>query len=148
MDAEARYAINAGTVAAKVIEGEAIVINVVTGRYHSLEGPAAVAWAYLAAGASADATGVAIAARYDVDAAAAGADVARLGAELAAADLLVPAAAGAPAAVDEDALGAPPPAPAPYTPPALQTFDDMEDLLAFDPPLPAAEFPDEPWSPA
>ncbi len=52
MSAEPRHALNGEVATAKVIDGEAIVINVVTGRYYSLEGPGALAWALLAAGAT------------------------------------------------------------------------------------------------
>ncbi len=63
-----RYAVNSEVAVAKVIDGEAIVINVVTGRYYSLEGPSATAWQLLAGGATAEEAGAALAAAYDVDA--------------------------------------------------------------------------------
>jgi hypothetical protein len=152
MNAERRYALNADAVAAKVIDGEAILINIVTGRYFSLEGAAAVAWVQLSAGGSLDATAAAIAERYAVDPATARADAAALVEQLVDADLVVASSANGDgelaAAAALSALGDAPAVPEPYVPVTLTTFDDMEDLLAFDPPLPAAELPDGPWSPA
>jgi|1186.fasta_scaffold1292175_2 hypothetical protein len=151
MKVEPRYALNTEAVAAKVIEGEAIVINVVTGRYYSFEGPSAVAWTQLSAGATVAATADAIVGRYAVDAPTARGHVAALVEQLLASDLLVLDGAtvgnGTTAAAALDALGEAPAAPLPYAPVALTAFDDMEDLLAFDPPLPAPELPDGPWSP-
>lgn len=149
MDPEPRYIANSGAVAAKIIEGEAIVINVTTGRYYSFEAASAVAWVHLASGAPLDDAAAAIAARYDVAADMARADLQRLAGELVAAELVVAAPAGAAPAAGEDleALEAVPATPAPYPGLELLTFDDMEDLLAFDPPLPAAEVPDGRWSP-
>ena len=133
----ASYALNAEVAVAKVIDGEAIVINVVTGRYYSLEGTSAVAWETLAAGATAAEAGAALAAAYEVDAATAAEDAGRVAEELRAEDLLV--------LVDDPPQRLPrasTPAPesrAPYEAPRMVTFSDMEELLAFDPPLPPTD---------
>jgi hypothetical protein len=132
-----RFRINDELTAAKVFDDEAIVINVVTGRYYDLERSAALVWTMLTGGASADEVTTAICERFDVDAATARPDVHALVDELLAEELIVPA---------PDA--SPPPTPpradsgrAPYSTPALATYTDMEDLLTVDPPLPAAYTP-------
>src|SRR5690349_10133742 len=117
----------------KVIEGEAVLINVVTGRYYSLCDASCLAWVVLSDGGSIDDTVAAITDRYTVNGASVRDDVLALVEELLAEELLVPAE-GTPAA--EPAL---PPAdepPSPYKKVRLETFRDMEELLAFDPPLP------------
>ena len=147
MDDATRHRINSGTAAGKVMEGEAIVINAVTGRYYSLDEAACVAWVHLAGGSSVGDVVAAIVVRYDVDAPVARDDVVALARQLVDEDLLL-VADGEPAApppVDESEL---PPAGgsrAPYATPELVTFKDMEDLLAFDPPLPVTEPHDWEW---
>lgn len=139
MDDSARHELNQGTAAGKVVEGEAIVINAATGRYYSLDDAACVAWVHLSAGASVGETVAAILARYDAEAEAVRSDLVALIEALVAADLLVEAPGDmAPEAVDESEVPEPGSSLA-YAPLELVTFSDMEDLLAFDPPLPVTE---------
>ncbi len=134
MSAELRHALNSEVATAKVIDGEAIIINVVSGRYYSLEGAGGLAWTLLAGGATfAEAAGV-LGDQYEVDSARAQADLERLAAELLDEQLLVRAEGAAPAAVPEA-----PAQRAPYQGLRLVTFSDMEDLLAIDPPLPPTD---------
>jgi hypothetical protein len=135
MRADTRHRLNAEVVTAKVIDGEAIVINVVVGRYYSLEGASGIAWVLLAGGATPSETGAALAERYDVDLAAATADAERLLEELLAEELVLPAPAVAAAPALDSPLGVS----ESDAPLRLETFRDMEDLLAFDPPLPAID---------
>jgi hypothetical protein len=132
-----RFRINDELTAAKVFEDEAIVINVVTGRYYDLEGSGALAWTMLAAGASADEVAAAFTQHFEVDAETARRDVGELAERLVAEELVVDAPDASPTPAPE------PPAAgrAPYEPPALATYTDMEDLLTVDPPLPAAYTP-------
>ena len=133
----ARFRLNEGTATGKIIEGEALLINVVTGRYYSLADAGCVAWVHLSSGGSLEEAVAAIVDRYDVDAGAVSDDVRALVEELLAEELLVEAGSShAVDAPDEDSL---PPRGATrrrYTGVELLTFRDMEDLLAFDPPLP------------
>src|SRR5687767_14567667 len=126
-----RFRINDELTAAKVFDDEAVVINVVTGRYYDLEGSGALAWTMLSSGASAQEAADAFVAHFEVDAATASRDVDALVDQLLAEELVVPAAeASAPSAP------APPGERGPYAAPALATYTDMEDLLTVDPPLP------------
>lgn len=137
---ETRFRINDELTAAKVFDDEAIVINVVTGRYYDLEGTGALAWTLLVAGASAAEVSRALVERFEVDAVTAGADVDALIERLLAEELIV-AAPEASASAAHPPPASPPVGRIPYAPPALATYTDMEDLLTVDPPLPAAYTP-------
>jgi hypothetical protein len=91
----------------------------------------------LIGGAGVAEAGEAIAERYEVEPGRAAADVERLAAELLAENLLMVGAGG-----PEEAEPLPPAVAgsrAPYAEPVIVTFTDMEDLLAFDPPLPPGD---------
>ena len=131
-----RFRINDELTAAKVFDDEAVVINVVTGRYYDLEGSGALAWSMLAAGASLDEVVEAFVEHFEVDPGVARADVEALVSKLLAEELIVAA----------PEVSAPPRPERPsersrYSPPAMTTYNDMEDLLTSDPPLPAAYTP-------
>src|SRR5689334_24838754 len=49
-----RYELNSPPIIAEVVEGEVIAINIETGTYYSLVGPAARIWSALSAGHSSD----------------------------------------------------------------------------------------------
>ena len=144
MDAPTCFRFNSGTAAAKEIDGEVIVINVMTGLYYSLEGVAAVAWNELIQGGSPAQVAAVIATGFEVQPEVAEADMAGFVNALVAEELIVTS--------DEPAPRGPHPSrPATdrrsYAPPSLSRFDDMEDLLAFDPPLPAPHPADGAWRP-
>ncbi len=67
-----RICVNEREVAAKVIDGEAIIINLTKGTYYSLEGVGGAAWSMLAAGHSLDEAAQTLAKHYSVDQASAG----------------------------------------------------------------------------
>jgi hypothetical protein len=119
-------------IAAELFGGEAIIINLADGTYHSLVGAAADAWALIAAGLSEAVTVVALTQRFDVPVADIETGVAALVDDLVAADLLVPA----------DRPRQPPAVPELDPPtggwetPVLTSYTDMQDMLALDPPIP------------
>ena len=134
-----RLRANDAECAAKVLDGEAVIINLLNGTYYSLDGAGAVVWELAAAGGTIPEIVDGVTSRYDVEAARARQDVERLVGELMAERLLVPA---------ESANGTAPVAPASvastngrlaYDAPALTTYRDMADLLALDPPMPRLE---------
>ncbi|HEX7025493.1 MAG TPA: PqqD family protein [Gemmatimonadales bacterium] len=145
LSAETRFAIRSDEIAFKVLDGETIIINLVNGMYYSLPGVGSEAWEMFDAGRTLGEVTARISERYSAPPVAVAADLARLAEELLAENLLSPDAGSAPARE----LPAPAPADRAYTPPALQTYRDMADLLALDPPTPgilfrpgAAESPD------
>lgn len=119
-------------VVAKVMDGEAVIINLSNGTYYSADGVGGFVWGLIDGGVRLDEVAAEVQARYDVDATRARADVLKFVADLLAEDLVT---------VGED-RGVPreerPAAAArlPYAPPCLNVYRDMEELLALDPPTP------------
>jgi Coenzyme PQQ synthesis protein D (PqqD) len=127
-------AIRRREVAAKVIDGEAILINLSTGLYYSMGKVGGRVWSLIEQSCNSEDIASAVAAEYDVPAATARADVANLVAQLAAENLIEPTG------VSGEGGGAPPLAgptsKAAYTKPELRKFSDMAEIFAMDPPLP------------
>ncbi len=120
-------------VASSVVDGEAIFINLSTGVYYSLRGAGAALWTLLAAGHSVGVATERIASLAGVTPAQVAADGGALVARLVEERLALPVESGAsePAEVQLEARWI-----LPYTAPALETYSDMADLLALDPPMP------------
>jgi hypothetical protein len=123
---------NPDEVAAKVVQGEAIIINLATGVYYSMMGVGAATWSLLEATGDVERTVDALCAAYDVDAPRCRAEVERLVAELLTERLLLPgdhpADDGHVPAVVARRQG--------WEAPALNIYRDMSDLMALDPPVP------------
>lgn len=137
-----RFRVNDTEVAAKVIDGEAVIINLLNGTYYGLDKSGCTIWEMLASGYSLAETVGGVLARYDVATDIARADVGRLVQELLVERILLPAPSGTAAdgslVLDGAATrGA-------YDKPELTTYRDMADLLALDPPMPRLE--DIVWS--
>src|SRR5436305_10886164 len=117
--------------AGDVIDGEAIVINLATGAYYSMQGVGGEIWSMIAARRSALSMIEEIVASYDVDAETAQRDVEGVLEQLLGERLIraVPNGNGAhPVAVAATKR--------PYAAPRLEIYRDMEELLALDPPAP------------
>lgn len=138
--AESRFVVNTPAVAAKVIDGEAIIMNLSTGMYYSMDGAGAALWEWLERGHSVGEMVDALAGRYDVPISQAHADVARL-LDQAAQEGLVSVASAGSAIPEMTSVPAQPRLP--YHPPALVRYSDMAELLALDPPMP---MPAAPWA--
>jgi Coenzyme PQQ synthesis protein D (PqqD) len=134
-----RYRPRGEDIAAKVIDGEAVIINLSSGIYYSLDGTGALTWALLEHGHTVAETAAELATRYDVEAERAGADVSALLDQLLAEDLLTAATGvAAPSPVEAD-----PTPPGAYATPVIERYSDMGDLLALDPPMPGLT--EVPW---
>ena len=120
-----RYEPNNPPIVAEMVEGELIAINLETGTYYSLAGPAARIWNALAAGHSADE--IAGAVSPPGDAAALRESLKDFLASLLAEQLIRPVENSAPAS----ALL--PLAPWPLETLRVERFTDMQDLLVLDP---------------
>ena len=127
-------------VIAKIMDGEAVIINLSNGLYYSIDRAGGSMWEMIEAGHRLDEVAATIAARYDVSAARAETDVLGLANDLLREGL-----------VALDGHEGPPPAAVepveqhklPYESPQLTAYRDMEDLLALDPPTPGLQ--DIPW---
>jgi hypothetical protein len=109
-------------VVSETIDGEVVAIDLESGRYYSLEGPAARAWEAIQAGQDVDGFVAAVAAEAGVGADEAQADVAAFLAELEAEGLLL----------GGDGAGLPSPGPG-RVPLVLNRYTDMQDLIVIDP---------------
>ena len=127
-------------VASKVIDGEAIIINLANGVYYSIDKVGAMIWDLLQAGHTLEQVIGAVTARYDVTREQAESDARELVGELVQENLVSPSENGNSASPEtsndgNDRL--------PYDSPKLNIYRDMGDLLALDPPVPGLG--DTPW---
>ena len=123
-------------VAAKVIDGEAILINLANGIYYSMDKVGGLVWEMVEKGYSLKEVVSAVVERYDVSREQAEADVQRLLEELLQENLVTVAEDGAtsPAKSEWGEQSR-----APYEAPKLNIYRDMGDLLALDPPTPGLQ---------
>lgn len=114
-------------IAAKVMEGEAILINLTTGIYYSLDDVGSEMWEAIAQGTSESVLCDWVGSTYGVDAGQASADVAAFIETLRAEQIVLDA---------DDGAALPIAGKATYAPPSFERFDDMAEMFALDPPLP------------
>ena len=134
MGRDQQYDLASEEVAAKLIDGEAVIINLETGVYYSLGGAGATVWAMLAAGHTPNETIDQVAVSYDEDRARVADDVDALVADLASEGLIAPTPCREAQPPDFDIA-----AERTYWPPVVERYSDLSDLLALDPPLPRIE---------
>ena len=131
---------NEREVAAKVLDGEAIIINLSNGIYYSMDKVGGFIWEMIAGGHSLADTVATIIAHYDVSREQAQADVERLVAELIQENLVIVTDHIPQPLKSQDT---PPQERLSYESPTLNVYRDMGDLLALDPPMPMLE--EIPW---
>ncbi len=118
----------------EVIDGEAIIINLVTGVYYSMQGIGGEIWSMICERRSARSMVEEIVARYDADAEQVQRDLDDVLAQLAAEELV---RISADASSDDGAAAALRSAARQrYKKPSLEIYRDMQELLALDPPAP------------
>lgn len=132
---------NIAEIASDMVDGEAILINVTNGMYYSTTEVGGFVWSLIENQQSLDAIVAAVARRYVVEEGTVRPDIAAFTDNLVNERLAV--------LVDAPTGGEPPTAgPAapsePYAAPQLNKFDDMAELFALDPPLPALSSPIDP----
>ena len=124
---------NTAEVAAKDVDGEAVLINLTNGMYYSMDLVGGFIWSQIEGGYDLAAIADAVAERYGIAGDLAKKDVEALARQLLDEKLALPGE-GEASSDPIEAKGAP--APEAYTTPELNKFDDMVDLFALDPPLP------------
>ena len=132
MKDETRLRVREPDVAAKVIDGEAVIINLASGMYYSLNGSGSVVWELLSQHRSLAETAEAVGKRFNVPYETALVDIRAFCAELVKESLIGPYENGTVGHAECVETGSA----APYEAPVLTKFDDMADLFAADPPLP------------
>lgn len=132
-DSSARFRLVEPHVAAKVLDGEAILINLANGMYYSLADSGAAVWSLLQGGFSLEETIDRVAHEYDAERSIVEADVGRLAAELLEEGVLERCNGDQPRVpfhrVEVPKGGV-------YRTPELKRYDDMAEMFALDPPLP------------
>lgn len=126
---------NREDVAAKVIDGELMVIRLSDGTYYSMDGVGARVWELIDGGHDLPAVIRSIATSYAAGVEQVASDVRALVQELLAEGLILPAGDSGRDQVTE----APPVEPSPYESPQLHIYRDMGNLLALDPPTPGID---------
>ena len=132
-----RYSPNRDEIVAKVLDGEAIMINLSKGIYYSLDGVGGRVWELLEDVRSAASIAMEVVREFDVTPERARADVERILHELQA-ENVIRLESGEIPAFSETASCAGPGAKLPYREPKLTVYRDMADLLALEPPTPGA----------
>ena len=126
--------------AAKVLEGEAIIINLSNGIYYSMDNVGAFIWEQITGGLSLGEIVATVTAKYEVSAPQAQADVERLAGELVEEGIVRPRRRRLISRWSRRSrrYGLP------YDPPRLEIYRDIGHLLALDPPMPGLG--DVPWN--
>lgn len=137
---DSRLRPNKEEVAAKVMDGEAILINLSTGVYFSMDNIGALIWELIECHHGTDEIVAELCNRYVVDEDLARTDVERVVAELAEENLIVVASDDE---TSDKQLDPPAAEKLEYSTPELNIYRDMGDLLALDPPTPGLEI--TPW---
>lgn len=118
------YSVNSSSIASEVIDGEAIIMNLGTGYYHSTSGLGAVLWQAILDGASQEMITCSLSETYpgvDTDS-----DFDLFLSQLKDAGLVAETSgAGAGAKLNLEGIA--------YTPPSLDSYGDMQDLIMLDP---------------
>jgi hypothetical protein len=127
-------------VAAKVIDGEAIIINLANGIYYSMDKVGGLIWDMVQSGHSLEEIIQGVTEHYDVAREKVESDVLELVGEMLRENLVVVSEDGGPA---DPASQLPPGEKVAYDAPKLNIYRDMGDLLALDPPTPGLG--DTPW---
>lgn len=124
---------NTAEVAAKDVDGEAVLINLTNGMYYSMDLVGGFIWSLIEGGYELAAIADAVAERYDIAGDVAKKDVEELARQLLDEKLALP---GEGKATNGPIEAKDAPEPQAYAAPELNKFDDMVDLFALDPPLP------------
>jgi hypothetical protein len=135
-----RFRLNDAEVTAQVLDGEAIMINLSTGVYYSMDKVGGFLWATITEGQSLAEAAAAVSTRYDVSTERAQADVTRVAEELISERLIIAANDVLSPRVTEERR---PQSRLFYESPQLNIYRDMSELLALDPPMPS--FNEIPW---
>ena len=119
----------------KVLDGEAILINLATGSYYAIPDVGAFIWQAIEEQCSLGEIAVRVNANYDVSLEQARADMLQFAARLMDENIVAPASDPP----GDSAAPAPPAQRAPYAAPTLTVYSDMRNLLALDPPMPSVD---------
>lgn len=126
-----RYRVN-DQVINETIDGEAVMINLATGNYYSLDRVGAEIWEYITRAAPTSEIVHSLCLRYEASPEEVEMATLRLEAELLDEGLIV-VCEGDSGTKERPPVSAAPDVRAPFQPPTLQKFSDMQDLILLDP---------------
>jgi hypothetical protein len=127
-----RFEVNRPAVVASIVDGEVVAINLDTGSYYNIAGAGTDVWVAVERAASAREVTARLAHHYRASVTEIAPAVTRFMDELLAEGLIRPAGADAPGA-EPSARDLPSDGQDEFSPPILEKFTDMEDLLLVDP---------------
>lgn len=133
MNSTSQFRINAPTVISETIDGEAIIINLDTGAYYSLRETGAAIWQLIEQGATGQAISAELIQRYDSSLPTIEAGLQSLLDELVQDQLIVPHDGERTLPQSAGSIPTDCHRKLPFTPPTLEKFTDMADLLLLDP---------------
>lgn len=133
MSLHTRLSVNEEELSAKVIDGEAIIINFSNGIYYSLDGVGGVVWEMIERGYTVEEMITAISAHYEVSPETVKLDLERLERELVEENLVKVSNQKSPKEETQKWEGQ---QNGSYDSPKLNIYRDMGQLLALDPPMP------------
>jgi hypothetical protein len=125
------FRVNEPDVVYETFEGEVVVVNLDTGNYYSLSGTGPAIWTDLVGGFGIDEIAERIQSRYTGGSDAILAAIAAFTDRLVGEKLLI--GAGSPAARVQSSLIETAANRAPFAPPLIENYEDMQDLLMLDP---------------
>lgn len=128
-----KLVVDESKIAGKVMDGEAIIIDLSTGVYYSADKVGGFVWSQIESGSTLGGVVDAVRAHYAVDPDQARDDILGFATQLLDAGL-VSAVSGETGAPPAEAAGSS--EKIPYETPALVPYEEMADLLALDPPMP------------
>ena len=128
-----RFKVNNDQIVAKVMDGEAILINLTNGMYYSMDGVAGFVWTLINSGHTLTETCERISSHYGVSDSQVETDVKRLICELVEENLVLITNDATPSDIGESP---PQSAGGTYQSPQLMKYSDMADIFAIDPPMP------------
>ena len=140
IDQTQRFDLVNGDVAAKVMDGEAVIINLTSGVYYSMDKVGAVLWDLIQSGHNLQECIDIVMTLYDISGEQVQDDAESLIRELVQEDLIVPSGREAADPMGGESGQA---HDQPYEAPILNIYRDMGDLLALDPPTPGLQI--SPW---
>ena len=123
--------VNAPAVVAEVIDGEAVIMDLASGHYFSTQGVGSDIWRAIEGGASRSDIVRSLVSAYDVEPHVAGSAVTSFVEELVLRKLVIESNGEPPHATPVEAAGSG--SRLPFTPPVLNSYTDMEELLLLDP---------------
>jgi len=133
MSLHTRFSVNEGEVCAKVVDGEAIIINMSNGIYYSLDGVGGVIWEMIERGYTVEEMVTAISAHYKVSPETVKLDLECLQRDLVQENIVKASTEKSPQGETQEwqirQNGS-------YESPKLNIYRDMGNLLALDPPMP------------